>query len=72
MEEFDVSSLCHCVGPLPVLKYCVAKENSGKLVTEGEGLIVSYHYRNNQKETLPCLIRVKIVVLERSVLSIGR
>lgn len=49
-----------------LMEYCVVSQNSGKPAAVGEGLVVSYDYRNNKKTPLPEDIRKAITDLENS------
>ena len=47
-----------------VMRYAVVSERHQKLAAEGEGLIVSFNYRESQKAPLPEVIRQRIAALE--------
>jgi acyl-CoA thioester hydrolase len=50
-----------------VMRYVVMSERLQKLAAEGEGVIVSFNYRENQKAPLPEVIRQRIAALEGAV-----
>ena len=49
-----------------LMKYAVVSHNQGKVAAEGEGLIVSYDYREQRKAPLPEEIKRRIEALEDS------
>ncbi|MBI5014138.1 MAG: acyl-CoA thioesterase [Deltaproteobacteria bacterium] len=51
-----------------VMKYRVVSVAHGKVAADGEGLIVSYDYRQNRKAPVPDAVRERIATLERTVL----
>lgn len=50
-----------------LMEYSVASQQHGKIAAEGEGLIVSYNYRELKKVALPDEIKARIQRLESSV-----
>ena len=48
-----------------LMEYCVASHNLGKPAAVGEGLVVSYDYRENRKIPLPDEIKQAITDLEK-------
>jgi acyl-CoA thioester hydrolase len=50
-----------------VMRYVVMSERLQKLAAEGEGVIVSFNYRENRKAPLPEIIRQRIAALEGAV-----
>jgi acyl-CoA thioester hydrolase len=48
-----------------VMRYRVVSEAKGAIAAEGDGLIVSYDYRNERKAPLPREVRERIATLER-------
>jgi acyl-CoA thioester hydrolase len=50
-----------------VMRYAVVSQRLQKLAAEGEGVIVSFDYRQNQKAPLPEVIRQRIAALEATV-----
>ena len=49
-----------------VMHYAVVSQRLQKLAAEGEGVIVSFNYRENRKTALPDVIRERITALEAS------
>lgn len=49
-----------------VMKYLVASQAHQRIAAEGEGVIVSYNYREKQKAPLPVEIKERIQLLESS------
>ena len=47
-----------------VMRYAVVSQRLQKLAAEGEGVIVSFNYRENQKAPLPEVIRQRIAAIE--------
>jgi acyl-CoA thioester hydrolase len=47
-----------------VMRYVVVSQRLQKLAAEGEGVIVSFNYRENQKAPLPEIIRQRIAAVE--------
>jgi acyl-CoA thioester hydrolase len=47
-----------------LMRYAVVSQRLQKLAAEGEGLIVSFNYRENQKAPLPEVIRQRIAAIE--------
>ena len=47
-----------------VMHYAVVSQRLQKLAAEGEGVIVSFNYRENQKAPLPEVIRQRIAAIE--------
>jgi acyl-CoA thioester hydrolase len=47
-----------------VMRYAVVSQRLQKLAAEGEGMIVSFDYRENRKAPLPEVIRQRIAALE--------
>jgi acyl-CoA thioester hydrolase len=47
-----------------VMRYAVVSQRLQKLAAEGEGVIVSFNYRESQKAPLPEVIRQRIAALE--------
>jgi acyl-CoA thioester hydrolase len=52
-----------------LMKYAVFSREHGKVAAEGEGVIVSYDYREKKKARLPEEIKGRIESLEKSVVS---
>ena len=50
-----------------LMKYAVVSHRHGKIAAEGEGLIVSYNYRELRKVPLPDEIKGRIQALENSI-----
>ncbi|HUQ31644.1 MAG TPA: thioesterase family protein [Pyrinomonadaceae bacterium] len=50
-----------------LMKYVVVSREHGKVAAEGEGVIVSYDYREKKKAPLPEEIKARIESLEKSV-----
>jgi acyl-CoA thioester hydrolase len=50
-----------------VMRYAVVSQRLQKLAAEGEGVIVSFNYRESQKAPLPGVIRQRIAALEGDV-----
>ena len=46
------------------MEYAVASMAAGRIAADGDGLIVSFDYRNNAKTTLPAQIRSAIEKLQ--------
>ena len=46
-----------------VMRYAVVSQRLKKLAAEGEGVIVSFNYRENQKALLPEVIRQRIAAI---------
>jgi acyl-CoA thioester hydrolase len=46
------------------IEHRIVSRNSGEVVTEGEGLVVSYHYKRGEKVPLPEELRRRIRELE--------
>ncbi|MBI5015917.1 MAG: acyl-CoA thioesterase [Deltaproteobacteria bacterium] len=49
-----------------VMRYCVVSADHRKVAAEGEGLIVSYDYRQNRRAVLPEAVRERIATLQLS------
>ena len=49
------------------MKYRVVSRRLGKLAAEGEGVLVTYDYRENRKTLVPEELRKKIALLEATV-----
>ena len=49
-----------------LMKYLIMSHTHGKVAAEGEGLIVSYNYRELAKATLPVEIRKRIEAIEKT------
>jgi acyl-CoA thioester hydrolase len=49
-----------------VMHYAIVSQRLQKLAAEGEGVIVSFDYRENRKTALPDVIRERIAALETS------
>jgi acyl-CoA thioester hydrolase len=47
-----------------VMHYAIVSQRLQKLAAEGEGVIVSFNYRENQKAPLPDVIRQRIAAIE--------
>jgi acyl-CoA thioester hydrolase len=47
-----------------VMRYAVVSQRLQKLAAEGEGVIVSFNYRESQKAPLPEVIRQRIAAIE--------
>jgi acyl-CoA thioester hydrolase len=47
-----------------LMQYVVVSRNHGKIAAEGDGLIVSFNYRENKKAPLPEEVRQRIAKLE--------
>jgi acyl-CoA thioester hydrolase len=47
-----------------VMRFTVISHRHGKVAAQGDGLIVSYDYRNQQKVPLPAEVRAAIIALE--------
>jgi acyl-CoA thioester hydrolase len=47
-----------------VMRYTVVSQRLQKIAAEGEGVIVSFNYRENQKTLLPDVIRQRIAAIE--------
>jgi acyl-CoA thioester hydrolase len=52
-----------------LMKYVVVSHQKGKVAAEGDGMIVSYNYRELRKAALPEEIKGRIQSLEQSVQS---
>lgn len=50
-----------------LMKYVVISHLHQKVAAEGEGMIVSYNYREQRKEILPEIIKKRIRILENSI-----
>ncbi|MFQ3580634.1 MAG: thioesterase family protein [Chloracidobacterium sp.] len=48
-----------------VMRFTIASHRHGKVAAQGDGLIVSYDYRNQRKAPLPAAVRAAIMTLER-------
>ena len=48
------------------MKYIVVSHNHKKIAASGEGVIVSFNYRDNKKTTIPDEIRNRIMELEEN------
>jgi len=49
------------------MECAVASQRLGKITTVGEGVIVSFNYRENKKADLPAEVRERILTLEETV-----
>jgi acyl-CoA thioester hydrolase len=47
------------------IRYALASQSTGELVTEGDAVVVIFDYRNNRKSALPDELRRRIEALER-------
>lgn len=47
-----------------VMEYCVVSHSLQKMAAEGQGMVVSYNYRENKKTPIPPEIRQRILELE--------
>ncbi|MCS7080742.1 MAG: thioesterase family protein [Chloracidobacterium sp.] len=47
-----------------VMRFTVVSHRHGKVAAQGDGLIVSYDYRNQRKAPLPAEVRAAIIALE--------
>jgi acyl-CoA thioester hydrolase len=47
-----------------MMRYAIVSQRFQKIAAEGDGLIVSFNYRENQKAPLPDVIRQRIEALE--------
>jgi acyl-CoA thioester hydrolase len=47
-----------------VMRYAIVSQRLQKLAAEGEGVIVSFNYRENKKAPLPEVIRQRIAAVE--------
>ena len=50
-----------------VMEYYVVSHNHQKIAAEGEGVVVSFNYRENVKAPLPELVNQRIAALEATV-----
>ena len=50
-----------------VMDYCVVSEKLGRVAGKGEGLLVSYDYKNGKKAPITALIKERIEALEKTV-----
>ncbi len=50
-----------------VMEYCVVSQQHQKVAAEGEGIIVSFNYRENKKAPLPEEVKQRIAALEASI-----
>lgn len=50
-----------------LMEYVIVSHNSQKIAAEGQGLIVSFNYRENKKSPLPDDIKQRILQLENTV-----
>jgi len=46
------------------MKYVVASHNVSKIAAEGEGILVTYDYRNNRKAPMPAELKRTILAVE--------
>jgi len=49
------------------VEHCIVSETLGDIATEGQGLVVSFHYASGKKAPLPADLKDRIRILEASV-----
>lgn len=47
-----------------VMRFTITSHRHGKVAAQGDGLIVAYDYRTQQKTSLPAAVRAAIIALE--------
>ena len=52
-----------------LMKYVVISRKHGQVAASGEGMMVTFDYRNNKKVPIPDEIRKRIMALEESVIQ---
>jgi acyl-CoA thioester hydrolase len=55
-----------------IMKYAVVSHRFKKIAALGEGVLVTFDYKNNKKTLIPDKIRKRIIDLEKSVIQEGQ
>jgi acyl-CoA thioester hydrolase len=55
-----------------IMKYAVISHKFKKIAALGEGVLVTFDYKNNKKTLIPDKIRKRIIDLEKSVIQEGQ